>query len=119
MMRRRILRLWEYDEQQIPALEAMVAAARDKLADLLTEHGILRGNKSTRFVPSKTFAANDPRRALVIADPDPRIHFALHCGAKSCPPVAAYDPQNIDDQLGSAARAFLGGSDGISGEIRF
>ncbi len=43
MMRRRILRLWEYDEQQIPALEAMVAAARDKLADLLTEHGMLRG----------------------------------------------------------------------------
>ena len=43
MMRRRILRLWEYDEQQIPALEAMVVAARDKLADLLTEHGMLRG----------------------------------------------------------------------------
>ena len=73
------------------------------------EHGILRGNKSTPFVPSKTFAASDLRRALAITDPDPRIHFALHCGAKSCPPVAAYDPQNIDDQLGSAARAFLGG----------
>jgi hypothetical protein len=71
------------------------------------EHGILRGNKSTPFVPSKTFAASDLRRALAITDPDPRIHFALHCGAKSCPPVAAYAPQNIDDQLDSAAQAFL------------
>ena len=88
---------------------ARYAVGRYRLSLDDIEPGILRGNKSTPFVPSKTFAANDPRRALVIADPDPRIHFALHCGARSCPPVAAYDPQHIDDQLESAARAFLEG----------
>ncbi len=43
----RILRLWEYDDQQIPALEAMVTAARDKLAELLAQHGILRTKVNT------------------------------------------------------------------------
>ncbi|MFP6854242.1 MAG: hypothetical protein VB980_00555 [Opitutales bacterium] len=41
-MHRGTLKLWEYDEQQIPALEAMVAEARDRLAELLARHGILR-----------------------------------------------------------------------------
>lgn len=71
------------------------------------EHGILRGNRSAPYVPAKTFEPNDPRRGLVIRDPDPRIHFALHCGAKSCPPVAAYEPDRIDAQLDSAVGSFL------------
>ena len=41
-MRRDMLRIWEFDEYQIPALESMVADARDKLAELLARHGILR-----------------------------------------------------------------------------
>jgi hypothetical protein len=38
---------------------------------------------------------------------DPRIHFALNCGAESCPAIRAYTPEAIDDQLDLATRAYL------------
>ena len=38
---------------------------------------------------------------------DYRIHFALNCGAKSCPPVSAYDPKKIDEQLEKATKNYL------------
>lgn len=40
---------------------------------------------------------------------DPRIHFALVCGAKSCPPIKLYTPDNLEDGLQSAAEAFAEG----------
>ena len=36
-----------------------------------------------------------------------RIHFALNCGAKSCPPIAFYKYDKIDEQLDVATRSFL------------
>lgn len=40
---------------------------------------------------------------------DPRIHFALACAAKSCPPLAsfAYDPEKLDAQLDERAKLSL------------
>jgi hypothetical protein len=38
---------------------------------------------------------------------DPRIHFALNCGADSCPPVAAYTREELDSQLDLATRGYL------------
>ena len=38
---------------------------------------------------------------------DPRVHFALNCGAASCPPIAAYEPERLDEQLELATRSFL------------
>jgi hypothetical protein len=38
---------------------------------------------------------------------DPRVHFALNCGAESCPPVAAYTREAVDDQLDLATRGYL------------
>jgi hypothetical protein len=38
---------------------------------------------------------------------DPRIHFALNCGAKSCPPIRFYDPEEVNQQLDMATRSFL------------
>ena len=31
---------------------------------------------------------------------DPRIHFALVCGARSCPPIRVYRPSNLERGLG-------------------
>lgn len=73
------------------------------------EHGVLRGNRAPPYVPSRTFAPGDPRRQLVIAKPDPRVHFALNCGSRSCPPIAAYDAEGLDEQLTTATRSFLEG----------
>ena len=38
---------------------------------------------------------------------DPRVHFALNCGAASCPPITAYEAERLDEQLELATRSFL------------
>ena len=40
---------------------------------------------------------------------DPRIHFALVCASRSCPPIAVYTDEHIDEQLDLAARSFING----------
>ena len=41
---------------------------------------------------------------------DPRIHFALVCGARSCPPIGFYEAEQIDFQLQLAAESFINSS---------
>jgi Protein of unknown function, DUF547 len=41
---------------------------------------------------------------------DKRIHFALVCGAKSCPPIRVYMPDELDEGLDAAAAAFCEGA---------
>jgi hypothetical protein len=45
---------------------------------------------------------------------DPRIHFAINCAAKSCPPIRmeAFTGEKLDAQLDEQARAFLNGPHG-------
>jgi hypothetical protein len=38
---------------------------------------------------------------------DPRVHFALVCGARSCPPIGFYDAEQIDFQLQLASASFI------------
>jgi thiol-disulfide isomerase/thioredoxin len=40
-----------------------------------------------------------PHLAAVQKKVDYRIHFALNCGAKSCPPIVYYSPEKLDQQL--------------------
>lgn len=80
------------------------------------EHGVLRGNRpgaaslaSLLGVPHLgrgPFAASDPRAAKVLGAVDPRIHFALVCGAKSCPPIKLYAADTLEEGLAAAAEAF-------------
>ena len=55
---------------------------------------------------------SDDRRNCLVLDLDPRIHFALNCGAKSCPPIRVYSPPNLDSQLNRAAASFLCADEG-------
>jgi hypothetical protein len=71
------------------------------------EHGILRANRGNLFMPGPQFAGDDPRRAWVIDPIDPRIHFALNCASRSCPPINVYDASRLDEQLTLAARSFI------------
>lgn len=73
------------------------------------EHGVLRGNRRHPYLPFTQFAKDDPRELMRIEDPDPRVHFALVCGARSCPPISAYDGEQLDPQLDLAAAAFING----------
>ncbi len=74
------------------------------------EHGILRRSKIkwslghlNKLFPGKT------EKALRVNRLDYRLHFALNCGAKSCPPIAFYKPENINQQLDLATKAYLRG----------
>lgn len=73
------------------------------------EHGVLRGNRRHPYLPFPQFAKDDPRLMMSIEDPDPRIHFALVCGARSCPPIASYSGRDLDEQLDQAAATFING----------
>jgi hypothetical protein len=74
------------------------------------EHGILRGNKRPPYRIRRPFKKQDPRFRFAVRPLDPRIHFALVCGARSCPPVGYYEPDRIDQQLELAAKSFINSS---------
>ncbi|GFR43319.1 hypothetical protein Agub_g4387 [Astrephomene gubernaculifera] len=80
------------------------------------EQGVLRGNRagathllSLLGLPQLAgghFSRGDPRARKVVSPIDPRIHFALVCGARSCPPIKLYSAANLEEGLAAAAEAF-------------
>lgn len=70
------------------------------------ENGVLRGNRKAPFALTQQFGRNDRRLPLVITNVDCRIHFALNCGAKSCPPVKTFTAEGIEEELRIVAQAF-------------
>ena len=85
-----------------------IAGEKFSLDDI--EHGILRRSSIKwslgylkKLFPGKT------ERQLRVAKLDYRLHFALNCGAKSCPPIAFYKPETINQQLDLATNAYLKG----------
>lgn len=49
------------------------------------EHGLLRGNSKPHNSYARMFTPQDPRLRCSVLVWDPRIHFALVRGTKSCP----------------------------------
>lgn len=85
-----------------------IAGQQFSLDDI--EHGILRRSRTKwslgyigKMFPSKR------EKELRVTEIDYRIHFALNCGAKSCPPIAYYTPERLDEQLDMATKAYLAG----------
>lgn len=74
------------------------------------EHGILRHSQVKwglgylhKWFPSDFEKKNRVNKV------DYRIHFALNCGAKSCPPIAFYKPDQLQKQLDLATSVYLKG----------
>jgi hypothetical protein len=82
-----------------------IGGLRFSLNDI--EHGILRANAGHPAIPGAHFAAGDPRRRFSLPALDPRIHFALNCASRSCPPIAWYRADRLPTELGLAAGNFL------------
>lgn len=74
----------------------------------LIEHGILRRSQLKWGLGYLTnpFAGHLEKK-LRVAVLDCRIHFALNCGAQSCPAIAFYTPEKIDAQLDMATTNHL------------
>lgn len=75
------------------------------------EHGILRANAGHIAIPGPQFGRHDKRRQFILPSLDPRLHFALVCGAQSCPPVGVYHPDRLEAQLHLAAHNFINSSE--------
>lgn len=72
------------------------------------EHGILRKNRKSLYKFYKQFSKRDLRQKLIVDHLDYRIHFALNCGAKSCPAISFYDAKFLEQQLQMAEESFVG-----------
>jgi len=83
-----------------------IAGQKMSLDDI--EHGILRKyriKKSLGYLPN--WFAPSWIKKWAVDEIDFRIHFALNCGAVSCPPIAFYNSDRIDYQLETATYSFL------------
>jgi hypothetical protein len=100
-VRTSVLRVWNFFGRVSYRVGGHVVSLDD------IEHGLLRGNRRRKLPPLRPFGRRDPRLALAVTPPDPRYHFAITCGAASCPPVGVYRAAALDAQLDLAARNFV------------
>lgn len=83
-----------------------VAGIRLCLNDI--EHGILRRSK---FWWAAGWLRNPFAQRIKLAtqldNDDPRIHFALNCGANGCPAIRFYTVSGVEEELDLATKAFF------------
>lgn len=97
-----------YDDRRKFFKEPLIQIAGKTLSFSKIEHGIIRksqwplslGYMRKLFVPCY-------ERKLRVSKREARIHFALNCGAKSCPPVAIYRADVLDRQLDAMTKNYL------------
>lgn len=93
-----------FGKPQIPIAGEVVSFAK-------IEHGIIRKSqweKGLGYV--RKWFPDRFERKLRVGKRDYRVHFALNCGAKDCPPVAIYNPERLQEQLSESTALFLRGS---------
>lgn len=91
-----------FGKEQIP-----IAGYRVSMEDI--EHGVLRRGAtiwSKGYIRIRAFR-KDFIQKYVVDKLDYRIHFSLNCGAKSCPPVVAYQEEFVARQLNDNSRDYL------------
>jgi hypothetical protein len=72
------------------------------------ENGMLRSSKLLfGFGYIRNPLARSFERKFRVREEDPRIHFALNCGAKTCPPIKFYSSDEIDSELEKATDTYL------------
>ena len=67
-------------------------------------------DKKIVHIEGKTISLDDLEHGIIRARfKDPRVHFAVNCASKSCPPLMSepYQGSTLDQQLTAATRAFL------------
>jgi hypothetical protein len=125
----RARRAWAIDLYNVLVIDAVVrygfagGAAPAGVKDIQIDgHGFfaaplatIAGHSWSLDALEKHYLFDDFDRAKGSAPPatlDPRIHFAIVCGARGCPPLLdePYRPETLDAQLDRATRGALSGS---------
>ena len=86
----------------------LVTVAGEDLDLDTIEHGLLRRSSwkyGLGYVPHPFPSAFERRHRLSARDF--RIHFALNCGAASCPAIAPYTAENVDLELHRSTATYL------------
>ena len=103
-----ILRKHEHLKQpKIYTAKRMTIAGKPISLDDI-EHGILRRFRykySLGYLPD--IFIDTQFKKWAVSAVDFRIHFALNCGAKSCPPIAFYSAEKLEEQLELSTKAFI------------
>lgn len=103
--------LYEGPLRTVRFFRATCATVADRAVSLDdVEHGVLRGSRSKYGLGYLPRLPRRFERRYRLDDPDPRVHFALNCGAASCPAIRAYERDRIDEQLDLATRTYLDGT---------
>lgn len=90
-----------FNEKQI-----LIAGHMLSFADI--EHGILRRSKNQYSLGYfNKWRVSSFEKKMRVDAVDYRIHFALNCGAKSCPPVDLYRWYELKDQLDKSTFLYL------------
>ncbi|WP_273567317.1 DUF547 domain-containing protein [Maribacter halichondriae] len=72
------------------------------------EHGIIRKSQWPLGLGLiRKWFPNKFERKLRVDKRDYRVHFALNCGAKDCPPVAIFDADQLDEQFDKGTERYL------------
>jgi glutaredoxin len=103
------------------------------------EHGILRANRphpskrsqqstyfegytTSKLLPSPSISEEDlttlSQFSISDCSFDPRIHFILNCGAKSCPAITVLHPANLEESFATASRSYLRSEISIDNESK-
>ncbi|MTI32990.1 DUF547 domain-containing protein [Xanthovirga aplysinae] len=84
----------------------IIASVRLSLDDI--EHGILRRSKAKiSFGYLNKPNVSHAERQLRVSRVDPRIHFALNCGALASPYIHIFDEESFNKQINDATRQYL------------
>ena len=85
-----------------------ITIAGELLSLDIIEHGILRKSKSKLSLGFfRKINVSKFERKFRINKLDPRIHYALNCGALSCPPIVPYTSRNLDAQMDESVKDYL------------
>ena len=97
-----------YEDRRKFFKEKYIDIAGRKMAFADIEHGIIRHSQFEYGVGYITnIFAPCWERKLRVKKRDFRIHFALNCGAKDCPPVAIYDDTKVNEQFAESTKRYL------------
>lgn len=92
--------------RELFAAEVVQVGERGYSLDAI-EHGVLRRNARPPYRLRRLLGAGDPRREAAPSALDPRVHFALNCGAVSCPPIRAYEAAGLERELEATTTSYI------------
>jgi len=97
-----------YDDRGAFFNDDQIKIAGELVSFAKIEHGIIRKSqwplglgKIRKWFPNKF------ERKLRVDKRDYRVHFALNCGAKDCPPIAIYTADRLNEQFNTSTEMYL------------